>query len=246
LFGIERQLPDKTKLIGAVVNGSTPSRKVPELWNGEIPWLSSGEVRNNLIISTREQITKAGIDSCSVRLLPPGTVLLAMIGEGKTRGQTAILKIPATINQNIAAVILSHGLVVSEYLWYWFQMQYESTREAGSGSGPQALNCQSVRELPFALPPLAEQRDIVRRVEELFSLVDQIDIRYSKAKQYIDSLKKSILAEAFCGELVPQDPCDEPASVLLERARQNRTNQRPDRSRRRESTSGQTRRVRLF
>ncbi len=205
--------------IGAVCNGSTPSRKQPEFWDGTIPWVSSGEVRNNLISETRERITKAGYEGSSVRLLPRGSVLIAMIGEGKTRGQTAILNIEATINQNVAAVVLDHGLVASAYLWRWFQLQYEATRERGGGSGPQALNCQRVRELPFVLPSLPEQQEIVRRVEGLFALADQIESRFEKARAHVEKLTQSILAKAFRGELFPQDPKDEPASALLDRIR---------------------------
>ena len=208
--------------IGTVLNGSTPSRKKPEYWHGDIPWVSSGEVKNNVILSTREKITKRGYDNSSVRLLPQDTILLAMIGEGKTRGQTAILKISCTINQNIAAILLTHGLVSSEYLWRWFQFQYESTRGHGSGSGPQALNCQRVRELPFILPPLTEQYEIVRRVEALFKIADQIEERYTKARTYVDKLTQSILAKAFRGELVPQDPNDELAAELLKRIKEER------------------------
>ena len=154
---------------GEVCNGSTPTRKRKDYWNGHIPWVSSGEVQNCLIADTRETITKAGFDNSSIRLLPPDTVLIAMIGEGRTRGQSAILKLSAAINQNMAAVVLDHGLMSSEYLWYWFRYQYERNREVGGGSGPQALNCQRVRELPLALPPLAEQREIVRRVHRIES-----------------------------------------------------------------------------
>ena len=208
--------------IGTVMNGSTPSRKRPEFWTGGIPWVSSGEVRNNIITATRECITQEGYESCSLRLLPRGTVLLAMIGEGKTRGQTAILNIEAAINQNIAAVLLTHGLIRPEILWRWFQLQYEATRERGGGSCPQALNCQRVRELPFVLPPLPEQQEIVRRVEALFTLTDQIEARCAKAKVYVDKLTQSLLAKAFRGELVPQDPNDESASVLLKRIKESR------------------------
>jgi type I restriction enzyme S subunit len=81
-----------------------------------------------------------------------------MIGEGKTRGQSAILDIEACINQNVAAVVIDHGLIEARYLWYWFQGRYDANREVGSGSGPQALNCERVRELSFNLPPLEEQR----------------------------------------------------------------------------------------
>ena len=228
--------------IGTVVNGSTPSRKQPEYWNGEIHWVSSGEVRNNKLTMTRERITQTGYENCSVRILPIGTVLLAMIGEGKTRGQTAVLEIDATINQNIAAVILDHGLINPEFLWRWFQFQYEANRVLGSGSGPQALNCQRVREIPFALPPLNEQHEIVRRVEALFTLADQIELRYSRAKAYVEKLTQSILAKAFRGELVPQDPNDEPASMLLERIRKEKAQKsekdtiKPKRKRRTRST----------
>ena len=222
-LGIE-QFPDswvacQIGTIGSVVNGSTPSRMHDEYWNGKIPWVSSGEVRNNIISETRERITQSGYDNCSVNLLPCGSVLLAMIGEGKTRGQSAILQVAATINQNIAAVLIPHGLVLSEFLWRWFLFQYDATREQGSGSGPQALNCQRVRELPFVLPPLAEQKEIVRRVEELFALADRLEARVAKARGQVDKLTQSILAKAFRGELVPQDPNDEPAEKLLARIR---------------------------
>jgi type I restriction enzyme S subunit len=201
--------------IAKVVNGSTPSRKRNDFWDGDIPWVSSGEVRNNIIFNTREKVTKEGFKSCSVRLLPLGTVLLAMIGEGKTRGQSAILQIQAAINQNIAAVLIPHGLVNPGFLWRWFHFQYEAT--------PQALNCQRVRELPFVLPPLAEQHEIVRRVESLFGLANQIEARYAKAQAHVDKLTPSLLAKAFRGELVPQD---EPASALLSRIQAARSGQK--------------------
>lgn len=203
--------------IGTVLNGSTPSRKQPGFWSGKIPWVSSGEVRNNLITNTREKITTLGFESCSVRLLPRGAVLVAMIGEGKTRGQSAVLGIEATINQNVAAIVIPNGLVCSDFVWRWFHFQYEATRERGSGSGPQALNCQRVRELPFVLPPLPEQHEIVRRVEDLFKLADGIEARYTKARAQVEALTPALLAKAFRGELVPQNPSDEPAAVLLER-----------------------------
>lgn len=211
--------------IGSVCNGSTPSRKLSEYWNGNISWVSSGEVRNNVISRTKETITQQGYENSSVRILPVGTVLLAMIGEGKTRGQTAILRIEATINQNVAGVIIDHGLISSEYLWYWFQYQYQSTREQGSGSGPQALNCQRVRELPFIVSPFAEQEEIVWRVEKMFKEIDLMKQEYQKASNLLDRLEQTTLSKAFRGELVPQDPKDEPAAVLLDRIQAERQEQ---------------------
>jgi type I restriction enzyme, S subunit len=204
-------------MVGMVSNGSTPSRMQPSYWNGSIPWVSSGEVNNNPITTTREAITELGLANSSVRLLPQGTVLIAMIGEGKTRGQSALLELPACINQNVAGVVPVDELLDSKYLWYWFQAQYETTRTKGNGSGPKALNCERVRELEVHLPPKSEQTEIVRRVEALFALADRIEARCNAARTHAQRLAPQLLAKAFRGELVPQDPNDEPASALLAR-----------------------------
>lgn len=208
--------------IGDVFNGSTPSRKVDSYWNGQINWVRSGEVANVRISSTLERITQEGFENSSVKLFPKGTVLIAMIGEGKTRGQAAILDVESTCNQNVAAIVINHGYVLSEYLYSWLLMQYEKNRTLGSGSGPQALNCQRVRGIDFMLPPLDEQKEIVRQVDKLFTLADKVEEHYLKAKARVDALAQSVLAKAFRGELVPQDPDDEPAEKLLQRIREEK------------------------
>ncbi len=210
-------LPTHVGMVGVVSNGSTPSRQEPSYWGSEIPWVSSGEVSNGVIRRTREQITEQGFNNSSVRLLPKGTVLMAMIGEGKTRGQSAILDIDACINQNIAGVVPVAGVLDSKYLWFWFRREYENTRTKGNGSGPKALNCERVRELEINLPPLSEQTEIVRRVEALFAIAARIEARATAARNQAQRLSSLVLSKAFRGELVPQDPNDEPATELLQR-----------------------------
>ena len=95
-----------------------------------------------------------------------------------------------------------------------------------SSGGRPNLKLELLNPFPLALPPLAEQQEIVCRVDELFTLANQIETRYSKGMSHCDSLEQSILAKAFRGELVPQDPNDEPATVLLERIRDARASQR--------------------
>ncbi|MEE1211779.1 MAG: restriction endonuclease subunit S [Treponema sp.] len=186
--------------IGIVTNGSTPSRKEPSFWNGDIPWVSSGEVSNNIIEATNECITEEGYNNSSVKKLPIGTVLIAMIGEGKTRGQTSVLNIEATTNQNIAAIIINHGHVEPRFLWYWLQKEYKNNRTAGNGSGPQALNCQRVRELPFVLPSLHEQQEIVRILDTVLEKESRAKEAAQTVLDQITLLKKSILSRAFRGE----------------------------------------------
>lgn len=201
--------------VGRVTNGSTPPRKEHKYWNGKIPWISSGEVRNNIIESSNECISEEGYVNSSVKLLPVGTVLIAMIGEGKTRGQSAILNIEATINQNVAAIVVDSKCVLPYYIWYWLQMNYAKNREKGSGSGPQALNCQRVRELDFFVPNLEEQTEVVNILKKNLEEEQQAKEAAEAVLDQIDLMKKSILARAFRGELGTNDPSEESAVELL-------------------------------
>lgn len=187
--------------IGEVQLGGTPSRKEAAYWNGSVPWISSGEVANCRISSTREAITEAGLSNSSAKLYPAGTVLIAMIGEGKTRGQAAILDIEASTNQNAAGVIPDGNIVSPEYLWRWALAQYEVTRAVGRGGNQPALNGQKVRELTIPVPPLEEQHEIVRRVGQLLALADGLKRRIEIASIRIDRSSQAVLAKAFRGEL---------------------------------------------
>ena len=104
--------------------GATPRRTREDYWNGEIAWVSSGEVSFNRIKETRETITAEGLKNSSTDLHPPGTVLLGMIGEGKTRGQVSILDIPACNSQNSAAIRVSEAGASPEYVFYYLWGQY--------------------------------------------------------------------------------------------------------------------------
>ncbi|WP_434673491.1 restriction endonuclease subunit S [Pseudomonas sp. R1-15] len=218
--------------------GATPSRASPKFWGEEIPWVSSSEVAFCRIKTTRESITEAGYKSASTTIHPAGTVMLAMIGQGKTRGQPAILDIEACHNQNTAALRVHSAYCISEYLYYYLYERYEETRRVGSGNNQQALNKKTVQSLPFPLPPRAEQIEIVRRIEQLFAFADQLEAGIKAAQVRIDLLTQSILAKAFRGDLVPQDPNDEPASVLLDRIKAQRAAAPKAKRGRRSATAG--------
>jgi type I restriction enzyme S subunit len=199
--------------------GATPSRAEPNYWGGDIPWVSSGEVQFCRIHETREHITQAGLDNSSTQVNPAGSVLLGMIGEGRTRGQTAILDIDACNNQNCAAIWVSQTEVSPEFIYYWLWSQYEVTRRRGSGNNQPALNKARVEGMAFPLPPLSEQAEIVSEVERRLSVVAELEATVEVNLKRAERLGQSILERAFSGQLVPQDPNDEPASVLLARMR---------------------------
>ncbi|WP_164473475.1 restriction endonuclease subunit S [Deinococcus psychrotolerans] len=197
--------------------GATPSRAQSHFWGGNIPWVSSGEVAFCNIKKTRETITEAGYAASSTKLHPIGTVLIGMIGEGKTRGQVAILNIEACNNQNSAAIRVSETPILPEYIYYFLTSQYEESRRAASGGNQLALNKSRVEVMKYPLPPLSEQAQIVTEVERRLSILDNMQATVSAELRRAESTRQSILHRAFSGQLVPQDSSDEPASILLER-----------------------------
>lgn len=210
-----------------VAVGATPSRKEPRYWNGNVAWVSSGEVQFTRITTTKERISSEGLANSSTRINPPGSVMLGMIGEGKTRGQVAILDIEAANNQNCAAIWVSETDVPSEYVYYWLWSRYDETRRGSTGNNQPALNKSIIERMTLPLPPLAEMKLIVRAMEQRFDLHGELQAAMAKSLAQCTAQRQNLLRAAFSGRLVPQDPNDEPASLLLERIRAARSAQSP-------------------
>lgn len=208
-----------------VAVGATPSRKEPDYWGGEIPWVSSGEVRFERISTTKETITPFGLDNSSTQLNPKGSVMLGMIGEGKTRGQVAILGIEAANNQNCAAIWVPETDVPPEFVYAWLWSRYEDTRRGSSGNNQPALNKFLVERIPFPLPPVSEAVEIASQLEVWLQAIAEQERYVERLLYQATAQRQNILRAAFSGQLVPQDPNDEPASVLLERIRAERATQ---------------------
>ena len=190
--------------MGEVFNvevGATPSRRIPEYWNGDVNWVSSGEVHFDTINKTNECISQSGLDNSSTNVHPAGTVMLAMIGEGKTRGQAAILNVPAAHNQNTAAILVSETPCVPKYIYYFFEMNYENTRRVGSGNNQKALNKERVRALRFPFAPFSEQKEIVRQIDSRVSVCENIEKTVDTILAQAEAMRQSILKEAFKGRL---------------------------------------------
>ena len=120
--------------------------------NASIAWIASGQINESRIRTPTAYITEKALQQCPLVLLPVGTVLVAMIGQGKTRGMAAILEVEATINQNLA-YIRPCRRVDSEYLLAYLQHNYMHLRNSGRGSNQDALNCQILKQFPLPLPP---------------------------------------------------------------------------------------------
>jgi len=200
-----------------ISTGSTPSRSDPTLWDGGIPWVSSGEVAFCRIRSTHETISMSGLGNSATRLNPTGTVLLAMIGEGKTRGQCAILDVPAANNQNAAAIRVSATPIPPEFVYHFLEERYFRSRLESQGGNQLALNGGKVAAMAIPLPPLKEIFEILHRLSDALSAVaDTLALLDAEAADAA-RLRQSVLKTAFEGRLVQQDPADEPATALIAR-----------------------------
>lgn len=204
--------------ICSVATGKTPKRDTPDYWvGGEIPWLTSAATGADYCSEAEQFVTEFAVKECVLKIFQPGTLLMAMYGEGKTRGQVTELRIAAACNQACAAISVNEKLACRAFVKIRLQENYEEIRKQAVGGAQPNLNLNKVREISIRLPYLDEQAEIVRRVEQLFAFADQLEAKVATAQARIDRLTQSILAKAFRGELVPQDPNDEPASLLLER-----------------------------
>lgn len=177
-------------------------RNNPNYWGGNINWLSSGEIAFRDIKSTKEKITIEGLENTSCKVQPIGTVIMAMIGEGKTRGQAAILKTESSHNQNTAAIRVDDKVYKSELLYYYLVLKYEDNRRVGSGNNQKALNKERIKSIPIPLLPLKEQQQIVEELESKLTVCDKIEETISQSLLQAETLRQSILKKAFEGKLV--------------------------------------------
>lgn len=171
---------------GDIRNGTTPRRNRADYWGGNVPWLPTGKVNDRRILAADEHITKKALAECSLSIIPRGATLVAMIGEGQTRGRAAFLAIDACVNQNFAAVVPGAG-VDSQFLFFLLEMQYEALRHWSQGTNQHALNCKLVGSFPVRVPSLDRQREIATVLMAADSAMESAATREKGAR---DLLKK--------------------------------------------------------
>jgi type I restriction enzyme, S subunit len=152
----------KLSHLAQILNGTTPSRMQMKYWReGTIPWLSSGKVNDYIVRTPSELVTELALKECSLSLIPRGSVIIGMIGQGKTRGTSALLEIDACINQNLAAIVPKQDLLDGQFLHSLLIAMYQPIRDLGRGANQEALNCEIVSSLRIPLPEMREQKAIV-------------------------------------------------------------------------------------
>ena len=188
----------------SVTSGGTPSRRAPIFWTGgTIPWVKTTEINYCVIQEAEEHITQAGLDQSAAKLLPPETLLLAMYGQGVTRGRVAILSIEAACNQACAAINPHDDVVVdTKYLYHFLTFRYEAIRRLAHGGQQQNLNLDTVRSLPVAYPANQEEQG------EIVTILDAIDRKidlHRRKRAVLDDLFKALLHKLMTGEIRVSD-----------------------------------------
>ena len=183
----------KTRIgnVAIVRNGTTPKRDRQEYWNGHIPWLPSGKVNEKHITRADEFVTSKALKECSLAIIPSESTLVAMIGQGTTRGRAALLTLDATINQNFAAVTPGADLH-PRFLFYQLDALYKALRYWSQGSNQHALNCQLIAEFPIWVPTMDVQTKVARQLTFFFEMArassKRISVIGSVKKASVDSL----------------------------------------------------------
>lgn len=202
-----------------VGTGVTPLRSKPAYFEqGLTPWLTSGALNDEYVSSAHEKVSDLALKECRLEVYPVGSLLVAMYGEGKTRGKCSELLIPAAINQAIAALVLEGvAEACKNYLKLFLLRSYENMREQAAGGVQPNLNLLIVRSIAVPLAPALEQKSIIEYIQTALEQVVLQKNALDTALKQSAAQRKNILKAAFAGELVPQDPSDEPAGTLLAR-----------------------------
>jgi type I restriction enzyme S subunit len=184
--------------------GATPSRAELSYWNGDIPWIKTGEVRYEAILDSEEKITEDGLVNSSVKLSPPGTILMAMYGQGVTRGRVAILGIEATYNQACAAINVNNQ-VINEYLIYFFIAAYSEIRDTGNATSQMNLNADIVQKFKITVPTIKEQNEITKYLDIQTSNFDALILKADFAIDLMKERKLALVSAAVTGKIDVRD-----------------------------------------
>ena len=189
----------KVKYFSQISAGATPDRNNSLFWNGNINWMSSGEVNQGIVKHTSETITDLALKRTSTKLLPNGTVMLALNGQGKTKGTAAVLAIESASNQSLASFIVDNQILNNMYLYYFFVANYYNIRGL-KGEDRDGLNLQLVSNIDIPLFEIEEQQKIVDFLNKKTVQIDQlIQIKNQQIKN-INKQRQTLIYDYVTGK----------------------------------------------
>lgn len=182
--------------IASVSSGGTPSRSNPNYWDGDIPWITTSLIDFNKIKTAKEFITDEGLGNSSAKLFPKGTILMAMYGQGKTRGKVSILSLDATTNQACAALKVNKKFYI-DFVFNYLAKDYERIRNLANDGGQQNLSAGLIKSLKIKTPSLSEQI----KIADFLTVIDERITTQSKIIEHQESLMKGLMQQIFSQQL---------------------------------------------
>ena len=179
--------------ISSVSSGGTPSRANPLYWNGDIPWVSTTLIDFNFIEKSEEYITQEGLENSSAKLFPIGTLLMAMYGQGKTRGKVAILNIEATTNQACGAIITNKEVLNPFFAFQNLVKRYDEIRDLSNQGSQENLSGGIIKGIEITFPKLSEQD----KITSFLSLIDERIQTQNKIIEQLETLIKGLSEKLF-------------------------------------------------
>jgi len=180
--------------IAIVTSGGTPSRNVAKYWNGHIPWVTTSLVNFNIISNAEEFITQEGVDNSSAKLFPKNTILMAMYGQGITRGKVAILNIEATTNQACAAIKLKDGLN-THFVFQNLMNRYEEIRDLSNEGGQKNLSAGIIKDILISFPSKLEQTKIASFLSSVDEKIAQLTQKHELLSEYKQGMMQKIFSQ---------------------------------------------------
>lgn len=226
--------------VGTWMTGGTPSRRVTEYFGGKIPWVKSGDLNDGYVETTEETISAAGLANSAAKVLPPGTLSVALYGA--TIGRLGLLSMTAATNQACANCVVNPEVATNKFLFYYLRQQRQALIEAGQGGAQPNLTNQIVRNWPLPLPPLHEQERITARVDDLFTYIKSAREHLSRVLPILKRFRQAVLAAACSGRLTEdwrnKHSETEPAEQALARCQEEKLRDPTGRRVRRRGTAG--------
>ena len=191
----------KLKYYTTSKTGSTPSRDKDEYWqDGTIPWMSSGEINQKFIYNIKGRITEAGYKKSSVSLLPVNTVMIAMNGQGKTKGTVGVLKVESTCNQSLTGFITDEEHLHYLFLYYFLESKYKNLRGL-VGEDREGLSSVVLRNIYIPIPPVDEQQAIAHYLTSNNNAIDSTIDKIEKEIELMQEYKTALISEVVTGKV---------------------------------------------
>lgn len=194
------------KWVSKIYSGGTPSKNNEDFWqNGTIPWLNSGTVNQFYITEPSEFITEDALNNSSAKWIPENSLVIALAGQGKTKGMAAQVMFKSTCNQSMGVIVPNNDLIENRFLLYYLVKNYQNIRNLGGGDKRDGINLEMVGGIPIPLLPIKEQHSIVRHIENEYRLIDAKIAKTQKLIVLLTEYRTALISEVVTGKIKVMD-----------------------------------------